>query len=166
MHNSSRCLSHVVSCHILALCLKSSILISNTIWYHINWWSMGAFFPSGNFVGYCMCPQCIAILDIQGQSLIHSLRESMPNLWYFFRYLFCHLFTLAIILSIFLSMCLTNQLKTVSWSIPCTIANSAVYTGWDSFNLDSFLQEVKPSFHWQQICQPAVDLWINDMPCI
>ena len=31
----------------LALCLKSSILISKIIWHHTNWWSKGTDYPSG-----------------------------------------------------------------------------------------------------------------------
>ena len=34
----------------LAFCLKSSILMSNTIWYYTNWWPMGTDFPSGKTV--------------------------------------------------------------------------------------------------------------------
>ena len=45
---------------------------------------------------------------------------------------------LAIILSLFLSTCLSHQLKAGSWPIPCTTANWAVCTGWDSFDLDNF----------------------------
>ena len=37
------------------------------------------------------------------------------------------------------------------------VANLAVYTRWDSFKSDNFYDELEPSFHWQQICQPAVD---------
>ena len=54
-----------------------------------------------------------------------------------------------------------------SWLMinPLYKANSAVCTVWDSFNPDSFSHEVEPSFHWQQICQSTVLLWVTGLPC-
>ena len=74
----------------LALHLKTSILISNTLWHCTNWWPMGAFSPSEKisnatltFSSYCICPQSIVIHGIQGKSLLHSLREFYVNFWLF-----------------------------------------------------------------------------------
>ena len=94
------------------------------------------------------------------------LWHSMPNLWLFFKYLVCPFLMLANFLYLSLRTCLTHQLKTGLWLIPCTTANSTVCTGWDTFNLDNFFYEVEPSFHCQQICQPAVVLHVTGLPCI
>ena len=146
----------------LALHLKSSILISNTIWHCTNWWPMGTDFPSGNTLNATLtfsisldiasAHKVLPFLASNARASSTVLGSSIPNLRLLFRYLVCHLLMLAIILSLFLSTCLTHQLKAGSWSIPCATANSAVCTGWDSFNPDSFSHEVEPSFHWQQLC--------------
>ena len=79
-----------------------------------------------------------------------STVSSMPNLQLLFSYLVGLFLMLAIILSHFLSTCLTH--KAGSWSIACAMAYSAVCTGWDSINLDSFSHKVELIRKWP--CYP------------
>ena len=150
----------------LVLDLISSILISNTIWHHINWWSMSADFPYGKILNATLAfsislhiaaaHKKLPFLVSRARDCSKVLGSSMPNLWLFFRYLFSHFLMLEITVSHFLSTCITHQLKAGSWSIPCETANSADCSRWNSFNLDNFFHEEEPSFHWQQICQSTV----------
>ena len=46
-------------------CLKSSILMSNTLWQYTNWWSRGVFTPSGNLNATLTCSISFAITSAQ-----------------------------------------------------------------------------------------------------
>ena len=118
--------------------LKSSILRSNSIWHHTNWWSMGTDYPSGKIsnatlifsisLDIASAHKVLLLLALRARACSTVLGSSMWNLWLFFKYPVCYFLMLATNLSLFLSTCLTHQLKACLWSIPCTTANSAVCT--------------------------------------
>ena len=94
----------------LAFCLKSLILMSNTMWHQTNWWPMGIGFPSGKTSNATLTFSIS--LDIASAHKVSTVSgSSMLNLWLFFKYWDCCILMLAISLSLLLSTCLIHQLK-------------------------------------------------------
>ncbi len=77
-------------------------------------------------------------------------------LWVFFKYLTLWYLTRDMNASHFSRTKKSHQFKQNPRTTPIWITNSATWTGWDSLRLDSFSQEVEPSFHLQQVNKPFV----------
>ena len=135
-----------------------------------NWWPMSTDFPSGKTSNATLTFSISVdmvfahILGIQGIRLLHILREFCTKLMAFLQILRLPLSDAGNDPVSFSITCFIYQLKAGSWSINSATANSAVYIRWDSFNSKNFSHEVEPSFHWHQICQPAVVLQIIGLP--
>ena len=152
----SWCLGHVASYHkpefsfeILHFDIENHMALHKfvingywlTIWKNFKYHS-----DFLHFFGYYICSQGFAIHSTQGLSLLHSLMESMQNVWLNFRYIVWHFLTLATILSLFLSTYLTHQLKANSWSIPYQRTNSVfVPDGIPSTQTTSTMRKSHPS---------------------
>ena len=97
----------------LALHLKYSILILNTMWHCTNWCPMGASFPSHKISNATLtfssslfiasAHKVLLIFAIRTRACSIVLGSSMPNLWLVVKYQICCFLMLAIILSLFLS---------------------------------------------------------------
>ena len=62
----------------LAFCLKSSILMSNTMWHHTNWLTMGTGFPSGKSLNATLTFPMLVYVIVAGALVIGLLSQTWP----------------------------------------------------------------------------------------
>ena len=146
---------------------NSSILMSNTIWQLTYWSPLCGFLPSGiiwNAIFTCSISFCMASHQMVFPFFLSMtyasftiLGSSIPNSWVLSSYWVLCFLTMEIIPSLFFRTWWTHQLNVGSYSIPWATAYLATWIGYDSLRSESFSHNVDPSFHLQQMSQPAAD---------